>query len=126
MFHYQKETNRTHGVPFKFLVKKDEPFSQTKHRLQRRTGMDDKDWARVKFTIASSYSATPIDDGKCLQNRSLEFNFFLTHLVFSHSDDFKLSDHHFAKEEHLGLDHIDKTGKASRVAGTERSIFIRG
>ncbi|KAG2175621.1 hypothetical protein INT43_001268, partial [Umbelopsis isabellina] len=103
VFHYQKETSRTHGVPFKFLVKKDEPFSQTKLRLQRRTGMDDKDWARVKFTIASSYSATPIDD-----------------------DDFKLSDHHFAKEEHLGLDHIDKTGKASRVAGTERSIFIRG
>lgn len=103
VFHYQKETNRTHSVPFKFLVKKDEPFSETKRRLQKRTGMDDKDWARVKFTIASSYSAAPIDD-----------------------DDFKLSTHQFAKDDHLGLDHIDKTGKASRVAGTERSIFIRG
>lgn len=64
VFHYQKETNRTHSVPFKFLVKKDEPFSETKRRLQKRTGMDDKDWARVKFTIASSYSAAPIDEGK--------------------------------------------------------------
>ncbi|CAO3672198.1 unnamed protein product [Umbelopsis vinacea] len=103
VFHYQKETNRTHSVPFKFLVKKDEPFSETKRRLQKRTGMDDKDWARVKFTIASSYSAAPIDE-----------------------DDFKLSTHQFVKDEHLGLDHVDKTGKASRVAGTERSIFIRG
>lgn len=42
------------------------------------------------------------------------------------SEEFKLSDHQFSKDEHLGLDHVDKTGKASRMAGTERSIFIRG
>ncbi|KAG0165848.1 hypothetical protein DFQ28_005241 [Apophysomyces sp. BC1034] len=91
VFHFQRDVNRTHSVPFKFAVRKDEVFSETKKRLQERVGLSDKDWSKVKFNIVSSYSAAPIDD-----------------------DDFKLSDHQFNQEDSLGLDHIDKTARAGR------------
>lgn len=64
VFHYQRDISRTHSVPFKFLVRKDEPFHETKKRLQARTGIPDKEWSKVKFSIVSAYSAAPIDDGK--------------------------------------------------------------
>ncbi|KAI7864234.1 ubiquitin carboxyl-terminal hydrolase 5 [Spinellus fusiger] len=103
VFHFQREALRTHSVPFIFLVKKDEPFEETKARLQLRTGLSDKDWSKVKFNIVSSYSTTPI----------------------SEEAGYKLSDHTFSPEESLGLDHIDKTGRSTRI-GTERALSIRG
>ncbi|CAO3579210.1 unnamed protein product [Absidia cylindrospora] len=102
VFHYQRDINRTHSVPFKFLVIKDEPFEQTKKRLQKRTGISDKDWMKVKVGIVANYSVAPIDE-----------------------DDYKLSDHQFSVNDVLGLDHQDKTGKAHRL-GNERGLTIRG
>ncbi|ORX62673.1 cysteine proteinase [Hesseltinella vesiculosa] len=103
VFHFQRDITRSHSVPFKFLVIKDEPMDDTKRRLQARTGMSDKDWAKVKTCIVSQYSATPIEE-----------------------DDFKLSDHQWQKlDDTLGLEHIDKTGRANRN-GTERGLTIRG
>jgi ubiquitin carboxyl-terminal hydrolase 7 len=72
VFHYQRDTTRTHSVPFKFLIIKDEPFELTKKRLQRRTGINDKDWAKVKVSIVSAFSASPIDDGKWKEGASKE------------------------------------------------------
>ncbi|KAI8341471.1 hypothetical protein BC941DRAFT_416983 [Chlamydoabsidia padenii] len=102
VFQFQRDTYRTHSVPFKFLVIKDEPFGETRKRLQQRTGMNDKDWSKVKVCIVSTYSTT------CIEN-----------------DDDKLSDHQFTSEDSLGLDHMDKTGKANRN-GNERGLTIRG
>ncbi|KAI8337200.1 hypothetical protein BC941DRAFT_427009 [Chlamydoabsidia padenii] len=102
VFHYQRDTARSHSVPFKFLVIKDEPFEETKKRLQQRTGINDKDWAKVKVSIVSTYTATPIDE-----------------------DNFKLSDHQFGVDDAIGLDHTDKSGKVNRN-GTERGLTIRG
>ncbi|KAI9026565.1 hypothetical protein CLU79DRAFT_742351 [Phycomyces nitens] len=103
VFHFQRDISRAHSIPFKFLVIKDEPFEDTKKRLQARTGLNDKDWSKVKFNIVSSYSATPIEEG----------------------DGFKLSDHQFTQEESLGLEHMDKTPRSARM-GTERALSIRG
>ncbi|KAI8373084.1 cysteine proteinase [Radiomyces spectabilis] len=103
VFHFQREVARSHSVPFKFMVKKDEPFEDTKKRLQERTGLNDKDWSKVRFNIVSTYSAAPIDE----------------------EDNFKLSDHQFRVEDSLGLEHIDKKGQANRI-GAERGLFIRG
>ncbi|KAJ7285909.1 hypothetical protein C8J57DRAFT_1496609 [Mycena rebaudengoi] len=36
VFHFSKELSRTHGVPFKFVVKRGEKFADTKKRLQAR------------------------------------------------------------------------------------------
>jgi ubiquitin carboxyl-terminal hydrolase 7 len=64
VFQYQRDTSRTHSVPFRFLVIKDESFEEMKKRLQRRTGINDKDWAKVKVSIVSAFSTRLIENGK--------------------------------------------------------------
>ncbi|CAG8707539.1 7798_t:CDS:2, partial [Racocetra fulgida] len=51
VFHFTKETLCAHGIPFKFVLKADEPFSQTKLRLQLRLGMNEKDFSKVKIAV---------------------------------------------------------------------------
>jgi ubiquitin carboxyl-terminal hydrolase 7 len=65
-FHFSKEVSRTHGVPFKFVLKPGEPFSETKKRLQARTGVSDKDFAKFRFAliqVALFKQPTYIEDG---------------------------------------------------------------
>lgn len=66
VFHYQRDVSRTHSIPFKFLVIKGEPFSETKKRLQKRTGLSDNDWNKVKICLVSMSTevVTPIEEGK--------------------------------------------------------------
>lgn len=40
--------------------------------------------------------------------------------------DIILSEKKLSNEECLGLDHVDKTGRAGRGGGVEKAIFIRG
>ena len=57
-YHFDKDTNKPHGVPFKFLVKPGEPFKDTKERLSKRIGIKGKQFDKIKFAIIprSSYS----------------------------------------------------------------------
>ncbi|CAG8433376.1 8105_t:CDS:10 [Ambispora gerdemannii] len=105
VYHFTKEPLRTHGIPFKFLIKAGEPFSETKNRLQARLGMNEKDFAKIKFAIVppTSYSKPrPILEEETLSE--LSWN----------SDDL------------LGLDHVDRSGRSTRMGGLEKAIFIRG
>lgn len=46
----------------------DEPFSETRERLQKRMGMSEKEFQRCKFSllVPSTYKQTaPINDGTC-------------------------------------------------------------
>jgi ubiquitin carboxyl-terminal hydrolase 7 len=68
-FQFDKETSKPHGTPFYFLVKKGEPFKETKERLQKRTGIKGKAFERIKFaTVArSAYGKIEyLEDGKLL------------------------------------------------------------
>ena len=54
-FQFDKEPTKAHGIPFHFVVKKDEPFKETKERLMKRTGIKGKAFERIKFaTVARS------------------------------------------------------------------------
>ncbi|KAI9491534.1 hypothetical protein BDB00DRAFT_874264 [Zychaea mexicana] len=103
VFHYQRDLQRTHSVPFQLLLKKDEEFSETKKRLQLRTGMNDKDWSKVKFSMVSARSSKPIQE-----------------------DAIKLWDVLLQLDEQsaLGLDHIDKLGRVRSVF--DKPLSIRG
>ncbi|CAG8774401.1 627_t:CDS:2, partial [Racocetra fulgida] len=93
-FHFTKEPLRAHGIPFKFVLKTGEPFSVTKSRLQLRIGMNEKDFIKVKVAIihVASYAKPQyIEDNNII-----------------------LSDYGLTNEL-LGLDHVDKTGRAGRV-----------
>lgn len=87
-FHFDKEPSKTHGVPFKFVVKavsisrgiewsamhwltyqQGELFKDTKERLSKRTGIKGKQFDKLKFAIAprSAYSRpTYLSDGKTI------------------------------------------------------------
>jgi len=100
-YHFQKDPTRTHGVPFRFVVKPKEQFIDTKKRLQARMGASDKDFGKMKFALVQP-------------------------AVYSKpsylSDDDLLRDHKWQDEDLLGIDHIDKTPKRT---GMERAVVIR-
>ncbi|KAJ8078640.1 ubiquitin-specific protease ubp15 [Marasmius tenuissimus] len=104
VFHFSKELSRTHGVPFKFVVKKGEKFVDTKKRLQARIGVSDKDLAKYRFAL--------IQVSTFKQPTYIE-------------DEDTIYEHQFAPEDVLGLDHVDKSGKARTGTG-EKAIVIRG
>ncbi|KAF6765135.1 ubiquitin carboxyl-terminal hydrolase 5 [Ephemerocybe angulata] len=104
VFHFSKELVRAHGVPFHFVVKRGEKFSDTKKRLQARLAVSDKEFAKYRFAL--------VQVSTFKQPSYIE-------------DDDTIYDHQFAPEDALGLDHVDKSGRARAGAG-ERAIVIRG
>ncbi|KFX95987.1 hypothetical protein V490_03572 [Pseudogymnoascus sp. VKM F-3557] len=94
-FHFQGEPNKPHGIPFKFSIRRDEKFSETRKRLEKRTGIKGKNFEKIKFAVVkrSSYSKpTYLEDDDLLWD------------VATNDDDL------------LGLDHIDRTRLARNGA----------
>ncbi|CAG8478545.1 24164_t:CDS:10 [Cetraspora pellucida] len=105
VFHFTKEPLCAHGIPFKFVLKADEPFSKAKLRLQLRLGMSDKDFSKVKIAIVQAESYTDheyIDD-----------------------DDLVLSKYEFDDDQFLGLDYLETKTERAGMVGSEKAIFIR-
>lgn len=84
-FHFQGEPNKVHSIPFKFLIVQvsflssplplspttdrfqNEIFSDTKKRLEKRTGIKGKNLEKIKFAIVRRSSYTKpiyLSDGK--------------------------------------------------------------
>ncbi|KAI8145421.1 hypothetical protein BJV82DRAFT_603604 [Fennellomyces sp. T-0311] len=107
---YHKDPAKLHGIPFLFVAKKDEPFVDTKKRLQQRVGISDKEWQKVKCTIIRQVQSVdpevePIDkDDYCL-----------------------LKVGNLGADDMLALERVDKSSRTSRFGSMfERGIFIRG
>lgn len=84
VLHFQNKVNRVHGVPFKFLLKEasnslpatrrtlltfpqGEKFTDTKKRLEKRTGLKGKSFEKIKFAVVrrASYSKPQyLNDGE--------------------------------------------------------------
>lgn len=104
--HFTKDIARTHSVPFRFVLRRNERFADTAKRLQAHLQVPDKDFAKFRFALVqlSQYK----------QPTYLE-------------DDDVLFDHKFLPDDLLGIDHIDKSGRANRYAQTpmhDRGIRI--
>ncbi|KAF8319268.1 cysteine proteinase [Clavulina sp. PMI_390] len=105
VFHFTKEPSRTHGVPFRFVVLPDEKFVDTKKRLQARMGLPDGGLAKFRFALVQmAHYKQP------------------TYI----NDEDTIFEHKWTSTDALGLDHIDKTGRAGRIPGAERAIVIKG
>ncbi|ETS80785.1 hypothetical protein PFICI_08314 [Pestalotiopsis fici W106-1] len=87
VLHFQQDSSRVHGIPFKFLLKDGEEFSETKKRLEKRTGIKGKAFEKIKFALIRRY-------GK------------LTYLV---DDDILHQEGGLEEDISLGLDHVDRT-----------------
>jgi ubiquitin carboxyl-terminal hydrolase 7 len=71
VFSFDREPNRAHGIPFKFVVKPGELFAETKKRLSVRTQIKGKNFEKIKFAVVprTSFSnAKYLEDGECLVN----------------------------------------------------------
>ncbi|KAL9128721.1 MAG: hypothetical protein Q9217_002654 [Psora testacea] len=100
-FHYDREPNKTHGIPFKFIVKPGELFKDTKQRLSNRIGLKGKQFEKIRFAIIQrSIYAKP------------------TYL----KDDEVLADVARLPDDLLGLDHVNRS---KGLSGKGDSIFIR-
>jgi len=87
-FNFDREPNKPHGVPFKFVVKSGEIFKETKERLSKRTGIRGKQFEKIRFAIVPRLMYS--------NPRYLE-------------DDDILSDIVSDPEDLLGLDHVSKS-----------------
>ncbi|CAO0793297.1 unnamed protein product [Mucor circinelloides] len=107
--HYHNRPSDFHSIPFRFVAIKGEPFEETKKRLQKRTGLGDMDWKKVKFTILRNLHAPePLVT------------------VIDNPAEFELRKARLQEEDALGLDHIDKSSKGRFSSVFEKGIFIRG
>lgn len=100
-FHFQGEPGKPHGIPFKFHIKENERFADTKKRLEKRTGVKGKNFEKIKFAVVkrSAYSKpTYLNDDDVLWE------------IASQDDD------------SLGLDHVDRTRVIRNGAG---DLFLR-
>ncbi|KAF9778397.1 cysteine proteinase [Thelephora terrestris] len=95
VFHFTWGVTRTHGIPFKFVLKPGERLSEMKKRIQQRLDVSEKDFPRFRFALVRT--ATPC------QVSYLE-------------DDDIIPEREFALEDYLGLNHVDKSGKARNIA----------
>ncbi|KAI5816954.1 hypothetical protein BZA77DRAFT_46183 [Pyronema omphalodes] len=106
-FHFHKEPSKTHStaVPFKFVVKKDEVFTDTKLRLQTRIGIKGKPFEKIQFAIVrrKNYS----------QPEYLNDEDILYDMVDPADDDL------------LGLDHFDKNNRSNGYGRSTGEIRIK-
>ncbi|KAI5301090.1 hypothetical protein KEM56_001970 [Ascosphaera pollenicola] len=60
VFHFDKEPNRPHGIPFKFVVKPGEIFKDTKERISKRINIRGKAFEKIKPAILTRpYNQNP-------------------------------------------------------------------
>ncbi|WFD43786.1 ubiquitinyl hydrolase 1 [Malassezia psittaci] len=104
--HFSKDITRTHGVPFRFVLRRGERFSETIKRIQDLLQVPDKEFAKFRFALVqlSQYKQP----------------------TYLEEDDI-LFDHKFAPDDILGLDHVDRSGRTNRYSQTpvqDRGIRI--
>ncbi|KAI9807087.1 MAG: hypothetical protein M1825_005804 [Sarcosagium campestre] len=101
-FHFSKEPSKSHGVPFKFVVKPGEIFKETRARLEKRTGLKGKQFEKIKFAV--------------VQRMAFSKPIYL-------NDEDILADVATDADDLLGLDHVDRS--KALTAGRGDAIFIR-
>nr|XP_032519443.1 ubiquitin carboxyl-terminal hydrolase 7-like [Danaus plexippus plexippus] len=106
--HFQKQVYSTFGIPFYARLKHHEPFSALKDRLQRKLDVPDKEWEKYNFAIVTNGRPNYISEGATINI----YDFRTT------------SNANATGRPWLGLEHINKTPKRSRVNYLEKPIKI--
>lgn len=97
-----------------------EPFSETKKRLEKRTGIKGKAFEKIKFALVKRYGKlTYLVDGES-RGRQVKPRTGI-HANYS-ADDVLYDDSGFDDDSSLGLDHVDRT-RTARNGGAE--MFLK-
>jgi len=67
VFHFLRDVSKSHSTPFRFVLKHNEPFADTKKRLAMRMPVSEKEFARIKWSFVESAlhgfpKPRPVDD----------------------------------------------------------------
>ncbi|XP_026679334.1 ubiquitin carboxyl-terminal hydrolase 7-like [Diaphorina citri] len=107
--HFQKDIHNIFGYPFLLRIKDNERFSKVKERLAKKLNIQEKEFEKYKFGVINNNRITYIEeDSDC----PVSINQFRSNI--SHQD-YKVW---------LGLDHINKAPKRSRLNYLEKAIKI--
>lgn len=107
--HYHRDPYSAFGVPFFLKVKQNEKFSKVKERLAKKLNIQEKEFEKFKFSIINNGRSTVIEEESDLP---VNLQTFRANLPFQ---DIKTW---------LGLDHINKAPKRSRINYLEKAIKI--
>ena len=103
-YHFDKEPNKPHGVPFKFFLKPGEKTSEMKERISKRTSIKGKLLQNIKFAI--------VPKGVYAKARYLEDDDVVLDVLGGET----------TGDEMLGLDHVSKS---RGLWGRAEGMFIR-
>ncbi|CAH2236828.1 jg8579 [Pararge aegeria aegeria] len=106
--HFHKQVYATFGIPFYARVKHHEPFQALKDRLQQKLDIPDKEWEKYNFAIVTNGRPNYISEGATINILDFRPN----------------SSANATGRPWLGLEHINKTPKRSRVNYLEKAIKI--
>jgi ubiquitin carboxyl-terminal hydrolase 7 len=101
-YHFDKEPNKPHGVPFKFLLKPGELLKDMQERISKRTGIKGKLLQQIKFALVP----------KTLYGKPRYLD----------DDEAIVIDQVHDGDEMLGLDHVNKN---RNFWGKAEGMFIR-
>ena len=107
-YHFDKEPNKAHGVPFKFVLKPAETLKDMRERLSKRTGIKGKLLSNIKLSI--------VPRGMYAKARYLEEEDVVIDVVE------EVGRGSGGGDESLGLDHVNKN---RGLWGRAEGMFIR-
>lgn len=78
-FHFAKEPQRAHGIPFPVQIHPDDTVGTVRARLQARLGMSDKEFSKVKlFVVDHTGESAALDKG----NYKISFSHYIQLCIF--------------------------------------------
>lgn len=108
--HFQKDPHSTFGTPFFLKIKQGEPFHKVKERIQKKIMSPDKEFEKFKFAIVTMSRPTFLSDTEIMNLGE-----------FSHPVHPNPTSN---PRPWLGLEHVNKAPKRSRLNYLEKAIKI--
>ncbi|CAG2239267.1 UBP15 [Mytilus edulis] len=109
----RRQVYSTFGVPFLLKIKQGEKFSTVKERIQKKLEITEKDFEKYKFAIVVMGKVEYISDEE--NDVQVDLSLFKPHPMQGAS---------MQARPWLGLDHVNKTPKRSKVPYSEKAIKI--
>ncbi|XP_058793308.1 ubiquitin carboxyl-terminal hydrolase 7 [Phymastichus coffea] len=116
--HFYKDVYSTFGIPFFFKIKHGESFTRMKERLFKKLGVQEKEFEKFKFAIVTANKPQFISD-------SPEYCIDISDFKPHQNQIFPLSNTgNISQKPWLGLEHVNKAPKRSRINYLEKAIKI--
>ncbi|XP_065341533.1 ubiquitin carboxyl-terminal hydrolase 7 isoform X2 [Cloeon dipterum] len=112
--HFSKDVYATFGTPFVVKIKYGDPFSKVKERIQKKLGLPEKEFERIKFALVLLGRAQYISEDSDYVFSQNDIKGTLSQPILVNTP----------PRPWIGLDHVNKAPKRSRYTMLEKAIKI--